>query len=31
VATWTTLRARWLGGCCGTGPAEIARLAAALA
>ena len=27
VATWTTLGATWLGGCCGTGPAEIAELA----
>jgi homocysteine S-methyltransferase len=30
VASWATLGANWLGGCCGTGPAEIARLAAAL-
>lgn len=30
VATWASLGARWLGGCCGTGPADIARLAAAL-
>jgi homocysteine S-methyltransferase len=27
VATWSTLGATWLGGCCGTGPAEIAELA----
>ncbi len=31
VATWASLGASWLGGCCGTGPADIARLAAALA
>jgi len=31
VATWTTLGATWLGGCCGTGPAEIRALANALA
>ena len=31
VASWTDLGARWLGGCCGTGPTEIAALAAALA
>jgi homocysteine S-methyltransferase len=31
VATWTGLGATWLGGCCGTGPTDIARLAAALA
>ena len=30
VASWTGLGARWLGGCCGTGPAEIAALATAL-
>jgi homocysteine S-methyltransferase len=30
VATWMTLRATWLGGCCGTGPAEIRALADAL-
>ncbi len=30
VAGWTALGATWLGGCCGTGPAEIARLAARL-
>lgn len=30
VATWTGLGVTWLGGCCGTGPAEIAALAAAL-
>ena len=29
VATWTTLGATWLGGCCGTGPREISGLAAA--
>jgi homocysteine S-methyltransferase len=27
VATWSMLGATWLGGCCGTGPAEIAELA----
>jgi len=31
VATWSTLGATWLGGCCGTGPAEIAELARSLA
>jgi homocysteine S-methyltransferase len=31
VATWTTLGATWLGGCCGTGPAEIAELARSIA
>jgi homocysteine S-methyltransferase len=31
VAGWTTLGARWLGGCCGTGPADIAALSRALA
>ena len=31
VATWSTLGATWLGGCCGTGPAEIAELARAFA
>jgi homocysteine S-methyltransferase len=30
VATWTDLGAQWLGGCCGTGPADIAALAHAL-
>ena len=30
VASWAGLGARWLGGCCGTGPAEIAALAGAL-
>jgi homocysteine S-methyltransferase len=30
VASWTSLGARWLGGCCGTGPDDIAALAAAL-
>jgi homocysteine S-methyltransferase len=29
VASWTALGAAWLGGCCGTGPADIAALAAA--
>ena len=27
VASWTGLGATWLGGCCGTGPADIAALA----
>jgi homocysteine S-methyltransferase len=27
VASWTDLGAGWLGGCCGTGPSDIARLA----
>jgi homocysteine S-methyltransferase len=27
VATWSALGATWLGGCCGTGPADIAELA----
>ncbi|MFL5675448.1 MAG: homocysteine S-methyltransferase [Chloroflexota bacterium] len=27
VSTWPSLGATWLGGCCGTGPAEIAELA----
>ena len=31
VASWSALGAEWLGGCCGTGPADIERLAAALA
>ncbi len=31
VATWTALGATWLGGCCGTGPAEIAELARSIA
>lgn len=31
VAGWAGLDATWLGGCCGTGPAEIAELRAALA
>lgn len=26
VASWSSLGATWLGGCCGTGPAEIATL-----
>jgi homocysteine S-methyltransferase len=30
VASWVGLGAAWLGGCCGTGPAEIAALAAAV-
>jgi homocysteine S-methyltransferase len=30
VASWAGLGAGWLGGCCGTGPAEIAALATAL-
>ncbi len=30
VASWAGLGAAWLGGCCGTGPADIAALAAAL-
>ncbi len=28
VASWTGLGATWLGGCCGTGPAEISALVA---
>jgi homocysteine S-methyltransferase len=31
VAAWTSLGAGWLGGCCGTGPDDIERLATALA
>jgi homocysteine S-methyltransferase len=31
VAGWASLGAGWLGGCCGTGPADIAALARALA
>ena len=31
VATWSRLGATWLGGCCGTGPAEIAELARSIA
>ena len=31
VASWCNLGATWLGGCCGTGPAEIRALADALA
>ena len=27
VASWTALGATWLGGCCGTGPLDIAALA----
>jgi homocysteine S-methyltransferase len=30
VASWTGLGATWLGGCCGTGPAQIAALAECL-
>jgi homocysteine S-methyltransferase len=30
VATWADLGAVWLGGCCGTGPSDIAALARAL-
>jgi homocysteine S-methyltransferase len=30
MASWTAHGAAWLGGCCGTGPADIAQLAAAL-
>jgi len=30
VASWTTLGATWLGGCCGTGPADIEALATRL-
>jgi homocysteine S-methyltransferase len=30
VAGWTALGAGWLGGCCGTTPADIAALSAAL-
>jgi homocysteine S-methyltransferase len=30
VATWTDLGATWLGGCCGTTPAEIAALTATI-
>ena len=31
VASWTALGATWLGGCCGTGPPEIATLASLVA
>ncbi|WP_107775009.1 homocysteine S-methyltransferase [Nocardioides sediminis] len=31
VDAWVGAGARWVGGCCGTGPADIAGLAAALA
>ncbi len=31
VAGWTTLGATWIGGCCGTGPADIVGLVEALA
>ncbi len=30
VASWTGLGATWLGGCCGTGPTDIAALATRL-
>ena len=30
VAAWTDRGAQWLGGCCRTGPADIAALARAL-
>jgi homocysteine S-methyltransferase len=30
VATWTDLGATWLGGCCGTTPADIAALTATI-
>jgi homocysteine S-methyltransferase len=30
VSSWTALGASWLGGCCGTGPADIAALAGAV-
>ena len=30
VASWTAFGATWLGGCCGTGPSDIATLAAIL-
>ena len=30
VASWASIGATWLGGCCGTGPADIASLTAAL-
>ena len=30
VASWADLGATWLGGCCGTGPADIAALAGQL-
>jgi homocysteine S-methyltransferase len=30
VASWTSFSPIWLGGCCGTGPADIAALAAAI-
>jgi homocysteine S-methyltransferase len=31
VASWWVLGATWLGGCCGTGPSEIAALSRSLA
>ena len=31
VASWVALGATWLGGCCGTGPPEIAALASLVA
>jgi homocysteine S-methyltransferase len=30
VASWTAAGAAWIGGCCGTGPADIAALAVAV-
>ena len=30
VAGWLGLGAGWVGGCCGTGPADIAALAVAI-
>ena len=30
VASWAGIGATWLGGCCGTGPSDIAALAAAV-
>jgi S-methylmethionine-dependent homocysteine/selenocysteine methylase len=30
VASWTAVGAAWIGGCCGTGPADIAALAVAV-
>jgi len=30
VASWTALGASFVGGCCGTGPADIAALAVAV-
>lgn len=31
VASWTTFGATWLGGCCGTAPADIAALSGVMA